>query len=250
LYEAKELKPAVQVLAKGADHPVICFQYVGPGRVLFHAIDSTWRWRQGAGDVYFARYWVQSIRFLARSKLSAGRGVQLTTDRRQYTAGEPVELRARFLDTRLAPGGDEAVAIVESPGQTRRRVTLRRNPAANAVFTGTLSDLPPGEYDVALAEPQIPGSSAAVRFTVAMPPGEFANPVMDAAALTAAATATRGKFYTIANADSLPADLPKGRRVPIENLPPIPLWNRWWLVAGFVTCLTAEWILRKRKGML
>ena len=67
---------------------------------------------------------------------------------------------------------------------------------------------------------------------------------------TAGKTITRGKFYTIANADSLMADLPVGRRVPIENLPPIPLWSRWWLLAGFVACLTAEWILRKRKGML
>jgi hypothetical protein len=250
LYEASDLKPAVQVLAKGADHPVICFQYVGPGRVLFHAIDSTWRWREGAGDIYFARYWVQTIRFLARSKLSAGRGVQLTTNRRQYTAGEPVELRARFLDMRLAPSGDEVVAIVEAPGQARRRVTLGRNLAANAVFSAALSDLPPGQYDVALAEPAIPGGSASVRFTVTIPPGEFANPIMDAAALTAAATTTRGKFYTIANTDSLLADLPKGRRVPIENLPPIPLWNRWWLLAAFVAFLTAEWVLRKRKGML
>src|SRR5213076_3524820 len=64
--------------------PVICFQYFGGGRVLFHAIDSTWRWRAGAGDKFFARYWVQTIRFLARGKLGKGRGVQLTTDRREY----------------------------------------------------------------------------------------------------------------------------------------------------------------------
>ena len=57
--------------------PVICFQFVGPGRVLFHAIDSTWRWRLGAGDTYFARYWVQTIRFLARGKLTSGAGIEL-----------------------------------------------------------------------------------------------------------------------------------------------------------------------------
>jgi hypothetical protein len=45
-------------------------------------------------------------------------------------------------------------------------------------------------------------------------------------------------------------DLPAGRRVPIQNLPPIPIWNRWWVLAAFLSCITGEWILRKRKGML
>jgi hypothetical protein len=73
---------------------------------------------------------------------------------------------------------------------------------------------------------------------------------MDRRTLAAAAEATGGRFYTIADADRLLSELPAGRRVPIENLPPIPLWNRWWLLALFLACLTSEWILRKRKGML
>jgi hypothetical protein len=165
-------------------------------------------------------------------------------------AGESVELRARFLDPRLAPGSDEALVVVESPGQARRRATLRRNPSANAGFTGTLTELPPGEYRAVLAEPLVPGGTVPTQFRITVPPGEFASPIMDAAALSAAATMTRGKFYTIASADGLLADLPEGRRVPIENLPLVPLWNRWWLLGGFVACLTCEWILRKRKGML
>src|SRR5262249_18448351 len=64
-----DLKPGAQVLAESAGKPVICFQYFGAGRVLFHAVDSTWRWRAGAGDQCFARYWIQAIRFLARDRL-------------------------------------------------------------------------------------------------------------------------------------------------------------------------------------
>jgi hypothetical protein len=262
LYETTDLKPAAQVLAQSASSsptvagnppssiPVICFQYVGPGRVLFHAVDSTWRWRIGAGDVYFARYWVQSIRFLARAKLAAGRGVQLTSDRREYTRGEPVELRVRFLDRSLAPAGDEATLLVESPGIVRRRVTLRRNPAATNMFAGTFSDFTQGAYEVSLADPQVPGTPPSIRMTVVDPPGELARPIMDAAALTAAAEITHGKFYTITSADQLLTDLPAGRRVPVEILPPVSIWNRWWLLAAFLICITSEWILRKRKGML
>jgi len=80
--------------------------------VLFHAIDSTWRWRVGVGDVYFARYWVQAIRYLARGKLNTGRGAEITTDRREYRQGEAVEVRARFLDERLAPAGNDVTLTV------------------------------------------------------------------------------------------------------------------------------------------
>jgi von Willebrand factor type A domain len=267
LYEVEKLKPAAQVLAAGggtgshaergeesrnpqAEIPLIVFQYVGPGRVLFHAIDSTWRWRLGAGDVYFARYWVQTTRFLARGKLSGGQGAQLAADRREFRLGEPVQLRARFLDPRLAPAGDEVAVLIESPGQARRRATLRRNPSAAAVFEAALTDLAEGKYEALLAEPQLPGNPAAARFEVVAPPGELANLEMDAVALRAAAETTHGKFYTFEDADRLLDELPAGRRVPMEHLPPVSLWNRWWLLAAFVACISIEWILRKRKGML
>jgi hypothetical protein len=118
------------------------------------------------------------------------------------------------------------------------------------IYEGQLADLADGQYEILMVEPQLSGNPVAGRFSVVAPPGEFARTEMDAGALTAAAEATHGTFYTVANADQLVADLPAGRRVPVQNLPPIPIWNRWWLLAAFLSCITGEWILRKRKGML
>jgi hypothetical protein len=267
LAEVGGVKPAAQVFAVGpsddglapesargnspTEMPVIIFQYFGAGRVLYHAIDSTWRWRVGVGDVFFARYWVQTIRHLARGKLSEGRGAELTTDRREYGRGEPVSLRVRFHDGRLAPSGsDEVTVFVESPGQMRQRVALRRSSAAANLFEGTVSDLGDGQYQAILVEPQLLGNPPAARFAVVATAGEMARTAMDRAVLLAAAEATRGNFYTFAETDRLLDELPSGLRVPIENLPPIPIWNRWWLLLAFLTCVTCEWILRKRKGML
>ena len=121
LAEVGGLKPAAQVLAVGPDTqataltltradvstnpladasnsalhtphsaiPVICFQYFGAGRVLFHAIDSTWRWRIGVGDVFFARYWVQTVRYLARGKLTSGRGADWPPTAANSVAASP-----------------------------------------------------------------------------------------------------------------------------------------------------------------
>ena len=82
--EAPRKKPAAQVLAvhptlSGSDGklPIVLYQFVGAGKSMFNAVDDTWRWRFRVGDRYFGRYWIQTIRFLARSKLlgqQAGRG--------------------------------------------------------------------------------------------------------------------------------------------------------------------------------
>jgi hypothetical protein len=257
-----EPKPAAQVLAvtsqlsatdsslPGSAIPLILFQYVGPGRVLFHAFDSSWRWRLGAGDAFFARYWVQTIRFLARGKLLSGRGATLSADRREYRRGEVANLRLRFLDPRVAPAGDEATVLIDAAGQRRRRITLHRSPSAAGVFEGSVTGISDGQYEAVLAEPRLPGNPPITQFLFVAPPGELARVEMDSATLAAAAETTRGKFFTIADADRLLEELPAGRRVPLANLPSIPLWNRWWLLVAFLTCITSEWILRKRKGML
>ena len=101
--------PTRRVGPDGQRLPVFCLQYVGAGKVLFHATDETWRWRYRAGDAFFARYWVQTIRYLCRSKFAeAGRAATLLADRREYVQGESVRLRVRFADERLAPAGTTA----------------------------------------------------------------------------------------------------------------------------------------------
>ncbi len=64
--------------------PLIFLQFVGAGRVVFHAFDESYLWSRFRGsDVYYERYWMQTIRYLSRSKLlGTSRGVELTSDRR------------------------------------------------------------------------------------------------------------------------------------------------------------------------
>jgi hypothetical protein len=260
LLAVPEVKPGVRVLAEhptrtgpdGRRLPVFLFQYVGAGKVLFHASDETWRWRYRVGDAYFARYWIQTIRCLCRSKLAdAGHAAILSTDRREYPQGESVRLRVRFADDRLAPADDDGVTVVvEQSGRKTQRLSLHRAAAARGLFEGVLDRPAPGSYHAWITTPALPGQSPAVDFTVIPPPGEFAQVRMDAAAMRSAAEVCGGRFYTFDNAERLLEDLPPGRQVPIESLPPRPLWNRWPLLALFLGLLIAEWILRKRRGMV
>lgn len=258
--DAPDLKPGARVLAErgngvgpdGTPLPAIVMQYVGAGKVLFHGTDETWRWRYRVGDVFYSRYWIQMVRYLCRSKLSdSGTGADLLTDRREYQQGEPVTLRVRFDDPRRAPAADDGVTVVvEQEGRQLQRVKLRRSVAGQAFFQGTLPRPSVGEYHAWLAVPSVDKVAPSANFRVVAPPGEFERIEMDAIALRRAAERTGGRFYTFGTAGRLVRDLPAGRPVPVESLPPTPLWNRWFVLLAFLTLLVTEWILRKWGDMV
>ncbi len=95
----------------------------------------------------YARYWIQMIRYLSRSKLAEGdRSARLSTDRREYRVGEPVRLQVRFTDERLAPAEDNGVTVVlEHPGHKTRRRAAPSVEAGRGAFEGLLASLPAGE---------------------------------------------------------------------------------------------------------
>ncbi len=101
--EAPRKKPAALVLAEhptltGSDGklPIILYQFAGAGKTMFNAVDDTWRWRFRVGDRYFGRFWIQTIRFLARSKLLGQKQAEVQTDRRRYQRNQPIQIRVRF----------------------------------------------------------------------------------------------------------------------------------------------------------
>ena len=260
LAEVHDLKPAARVLAEhptrrghdGRPLPVIVLQYVGAGEVLFHASDETWRWRRRLGDVFFARYWGQTLRYLSRSKLAgAGRSAKLTTDRREYTRGETVRLRVRFADPRLAPAEPDGVTVVlEHQGHRTRRIRLRRGGSGREVFEGILSQPQVGSYHAWVAIPAMEGRAPAVDFSVIAPPGEFEHVQTDTHAMRRAAEQTKGQYYTFETAEDLLEDLPPGRQVPIGQVTRDSLWNKWPMLLFFLVLLITEWILRKLGGMV
>ena len=249
-----KLKPGARVLAEhpsrtgseGQKLPLIAIYYVPPGKVLWHGIDETWRWRFRVGDAIFARYWIQAVRHLSRAKLLGKKGVELAADRAEYQRGTPIQLRVRFFDERLAPPSDgDVTVVVEGTGPKKRRVTLQRNPDSPSIFSGSVGNLPVGNYTCWIAAPRLDKTPTPAKFKVVAPPGEAAQKEMNVADLKKAAKISRGRFYDVRNFDDLPGDLPRGRAVKVATLPPIPLWNNWRVLLLFVLLLTGEWLLRK-----
>jgi len=256
-FEAPRKKPAALVLAEhptamGSDGrlPLALYQFVGAGKVMFHAFDDTWRWRFRTGDEYFGRFWVQTVRFLARSRLLGGRQAELQTDRKRYERGSQVEFRARFANPALAPPGDLTVEVARK-GSGSRRIKLSPVPGSRNVFEGVMPQAAEGDYEARLLPPPVlEGAIPTADFRVEGPVGEFEHVEMNQAELVAAAQAGGGRPYAPLEADRLLADLPRPSKPPLDVDPPIALWNSWPIFALFVTLITLEWVLRKRAQMV
>lgn len=255
--EAPRKKPAAQVLAEhptatGPEGklPLIVYQFLGAGKVMFHAFDDTWRWRFRAGDRYFGRFWVQTIRFMARSRLAGNRQAEIQTDRRRYQRGQPIRLRVRFPNPALVPAGGELTVGIERKGQGPRKLTLKQAAGSKNVFEGALPQAVEGEYQVRLLPPPTLNAPVTTEFRVDPPISEHERIEMNQSELIRAADISHGKFYTPLTADSLVKDLPPPSPVPLDADPPIPLWNTWPVLALFLGLITMEWVIRKRKQMV
>ena len=256
--EAPRKKPATLVLAEhptasGSDGkvPIFAYQFVGSGKAMFHAVDDTWRWRFRAGDRFFGRFWIQTIRFLARSRLVGRKQAEVETDRKRYQRNQPIQIRVVFPNPALVPTSGEVVVSVERRGQGPRQLTLKASPNARNIFEGALPQAVEGEYEVKLMPlPTLTGPLPTTTFRVDAPASELEQVQMNEPELVRVAKLTGGKFYTPATVSTLLSDIPKPQKVPLDTDPPVPLWNTWPVLALFLAAATAEWVLRKRKQMV
>ena len=255
LSESPVVRKGAQVLAEhplltgaAGKLPVIVMQRFGAGKVLYHAADESWRWRFRTGDLYYGRYWVQVLRYLSRAKLlGKDRGAELTVDRRTYRVGDPVQIRARFLDERLVPQAESGVEVLleRTGGGPARKVSLRRVREAATVFEAVLPDLGEGAYHAWISAPVFGGVPPSQDFRLESPATESRQIRTDLTELTSLAKLTGGQLYQIDRAAQLAEELPAGRPVPLETQDPIRLWNHWLTMTLFVMALCAEWMLRK-----
>jgi hypothetical protein len=248
LATAKQVGASEQSRAEQQGSPAILRHYVGAGEVLMHATDETWRWRWRSDDRFFARYWGQAVRRLARGR--AVRGIaSLTSNRKQYAPGEPVIMQASLRPNDDA-GRDSLTIELEAASQPTRQIKLSPHSGTANLFETTLLDLPPDHYTARLTPATGAKGPLAAEFTVTAPPTEMSNLVVNAAGLNQLADRTGGKFYTFQIIGELLDQLPPAAASVVERLPDEPLWNRPLPLAALCLLLGAEWLIRRRHGML
>jgi hypothetical protein len=266
-------KPAAEVLAthptKPADgeatakHPLILQQFVGKGRVIFLGFDETWRWRFRTQEERFNQFWGQLLTAVAKNRVVR---VELKTDKQTaYRRDEPIRLTVRYPDDAPLPAADVPVRvqIVRRPlkraGQPdlgdneSTTVQLSRIEGQRATYETLITRTPEGEYSFTMTQGLPPGATNPPRAEarVLPPPGERDRLEMNRADLTRAAAESRGKFYTLADAEKVFDDLPEPVRVSLNQpCPPLSLWNHALMFALFAALLSGEWWLRRRERLV
>ena len=236
----------------GRKAPLLVLGRYGAGRTLFSAIDDSWRWRFYTGESVFDTYWVQQIRYLARSKKLGQRRVTFTSLRPGYQLGEQVVVMMRILDPQLLQQLPDQVRveITDGNGQVIRHENLIRQEGQPELYEASYTADRVGNFTVKL--PQLAGQIEAQELpvTVAVPKLELAVPQVDRTFLTRLASETLGKVVDL---DKAPAVLPKviqsaARVIPVETSR--PLWDAPLALSLFVLLITGEWVGRKMFGMV
>ncbi len=271
----------------GRKAPLLVLGRFGGGRTLFSAIDDSWRWRFYTGESVFDTYWVQQLRYLARSKKLGQRKLTLTSSRPNYELGEQVRLNMRVLDPELLQQLPDQIRVdITEDDEQGSGFGVQGSGNANAPSTAptTNSSLNPeprtlnptlvrqetlvkqeGQTDLYAASftadrvgrfvaklPPIAGGVDALDLPieVIVPRLELNQPQVDRAALSRLASETMGQVVEIDQAtEKLPQLIPSAAKIiPIDINR--PLWDAPLGMILFVFLITAEWVLRKVYGML
>jgi hypothetical protein len=170
-----------------------------------------------------------------------------------YRPGESADLRVRVRDGEGRPVTNAAVdAILTRDGLKIATIRLAADENAGGLFRGKTAPLEPGNYEVAVQSVAIAERDAKARTDFKVEPratGELTQLDLNEDLLRRMASATGGEYLreeNISRLTDLLAPMSQGRVIESDTI----LWQSYWWFALVVLLLTAEWILRKRAGML
>ncbi len=263
----KRAKSGADVLAvdpllqlEGEPAVVAAAQRFGKGHTLVIAADTTWRWSRmtrimGQTDTLFARFWSQTIRWLAGRDLEQQRSLlTVSTDRPDYDLGKTVGIR---IVRQPQPGADAApadavVEVVDESGKNAKPVSLRSSSAEPDVFFGSFAPEAGGRYEVEASLQGAGGERIANQttdFLVHGPDLELADTATNRPHLQSIAAQTGGEYVDIERAGEIAKHIPRKERqlTRVENT---EFWDSPFLFLFFLAAVTIEWVLRRRQHLV
>jgi hypothetical protein len=245
------------------NNALIVRQNYGFGRVVYVGIDSTWRWRYKQGEKYHHRFWSQLIRWAAsdRALIAGNEYVRFGVREPVYRADQEVEMLVRLSEKvkKLAPNALAGARLYRKTPTGEESVVLtplKPHPHVPGELDGTQANLPPGDYAMELAIPDIDeklngpdGKKLRTTFKV-LPPdtGELLNLATNWDRMKEIAVRSGGEVYSADQAGQLLEKL-KARVATRDEVTEKHLWQSWWLLIPLIVLLTAEWVIRKFSGL-
>ncbi|MEM1062508.1 MAG: hypothetical protein AAGJ97_09315, partial [Planctomycetota bacterium] len=249
--------PLVEVWADAADGvPLLFAAEVGRSRVLAFAGDTTYLWALGGFEELHALFWRQTILWLTR-KDEEEADVWATTEPRVAAAGEPIAIR-------FGRSGGTATDVTfrvetrDADGDWREAATgLAPRPSADGAVGRFRIDADDrtGSQPVRVTAVDAAGTvlgKAVTRYLVRDRDIELERPAADLKALSDLASLTGGRVVDPSEFSALVARFAESppRLDPRNLVRTKTLWDGAWVLIGIICLLAAEWVVRKRQGLV
>ena len=247
----RSVRPTAQCLAESEDgKPLLAVREFAQGRVASLMVDTTWQWvlapAETGGAETHRRFWRQLILWVAGRDGRPQAELWVMADRSRYVVSDPQDPPVAEITACVKGGGTPRVRL---DGPVEQDVPLERR---GGDWSGLVALRAPGEYKV-LAEAQIGGQTARAETSLVVEEQDFelAEVLADHALLRKIAEAGGGTFRPVEDLPKLLADLAAGLRplsVPAERC--LSLAGGRVFLGCVLTLLAAEWVLRRRWGMV
>jgi len=235
-----------------AELPVLAFQRYGRGMGVVLGVQDTWLWRMDASipleDATHATLWRQTVRWLVEGVPDQ---LELAAVPARVAPGEPVELRARVVDSTFAPVSQASVvARVTTPTGGLVDVPLERSPTADGTYTGRYVPTERGAF--AMSASARFGTDSLRSVSGALLADDQGADVEQAELRTGllrqVANETGGNYYPLSQAARLAEDV-NYTESGVTQRDAHDLWDMPIVFLLLVTLLGAEWFYRRRRGL-
>ena len=257
----RSVKPGATVLLQATDKQkqdqiILAYQRYGRGKAVAMPIQDSWLWRMDAKiaveDTTHATYWRRLIRWVVDGVPDL---VNVTTNQDRVEPGEAVKITAEVSDAAFVEVNDSRVlATVTSPSGKKSEIPMEWTIARDGEYKASFVPDETGVYDIKVDAARSTGGESKtlgsddVHVRASAGDAEYFDAAMRGSLLRRIAEETGGRFFTPANAETLPEAVTyTGRGVTVVE--ERDLWDMPIVLMALLALLGAEWGYRRVRGL-
>ena len=251
----REKNDFVEILAESDEGiPLLFAQPAGKSRVMAFAGDTTYLWMQHGFLDETIRFWRQTIHWLARKEAQGDQAVWVQVEPRTYNPGASAHMTFGARDENGQPIDDIDFAVeITTPSGDKHTITPQKA-AGNSLGT-FLNTQEAGDYWLSVTatkDGQQWGNVATTRFLVHARDLEMDNPAADLGLMQEIAALSGGTVIPPEQLASYFNRLLKEGPGNLEatTVSRTTLWDNWYFLGLFVFVISAEWLVRKTRGLV
>jgi len=228
-------------------------QPFGRGRVAALTVADLWRWqlkREDHKESDLDKAWRQTGRWLVAD---VPQPVEVETRRAAASSGAGgVEIVVRARDKQFEPLDNAEVSLkISTPDKREIEMVAEASDKSPGTYVASFQPRAGGAYRATVKVMSADGSEVGQRETgwAAEPETEeFRTLSVNRPLLERIASQTGGEVISLDRLESFVASLPN-RKIPFTESWIYPLWHQWQVFFIALTCLIAEWGLRRWRGL-